>query len=59
MAGAQAAGNIVARAEAALGAGCDVVLACNEFTDMDELLSHWRPQAQPRLAERWARMEGR
>jgi beta-N-acetylhexosaminidase len=59
MAGAQAAGNIVARAEVALGAGCDVVLACNEFTDMDELLSHWRPQAQPRLGERWARMEGR
>jgi beta-N-acetylhexosaminidase len=59
MAGAFGAGDIVARADAAIDAGCDMVLTCNEFDAADELLSRWRPPVQPRLAERAARMAGR
>jgi beta-N-acetylhexosaminidase len=59
MAGAQTAGDIVARADAALAAGCDMVLTCNEPDAADALLARWRPAPQPRLADRAARMEGR
>ncbi len=59
MAGAVGVGDIVARADAALAAGCDMVLTCNEPAAADELLSRWRPAAQPRLADRAARMAGR
>ena len=55
----QAAGDIVARAEASLAAGCDMVLACNEPEAADELLSRWRPAPSPQLAQRTARMAGR
>jgi beta-N-acetylhexosaminidase len=56
MAGAHSAGDIVARAEAALDAGCDVVLVCNDFGAMDDLLARWTPPTQPALARRWATM---
>ena len=59
MAGAHAAGDIVARAEAAAAAGCDMVLACNDHGASDQLLSRWKPAAQPDLARRAARMEGK
>ena len=59
MAGAHTAGDILARADLALAAGCDMVLSCNEFADADDLLARWRPAPQPRLAERSARMQGR
>ena len=59
MAGAQSAGDIVARADAALRAGCDVVLLCNDFAAMDELLARWTPPAQPELARRLAAMTRR
>jgi beta-N-acetylhexosaminidase len=56
MAGAHAAGDIVARADAALAAGCDVVLVCNDFAAMDDLLARFVPPPQPALQRRWARM---
>ena len=59
MAGAFTAGDIVARAEAAIDAGCDMVLTCNEPEAADELLSRWRPAPSPQLAQRTARMAGR
>jgi beta-N-acetylhexosaminidase len=59
MAGAHSAGDIVARAGAALDAGCDVVLVCNDFDAMDDLLARWSPPPQPALARRMSRMAGR
>ena len=52
-------GDTVARAEAAVVAGCDVVLTCNDFAAADDLLSRWTPPPQPELARRWARMAGK
>ena len=59
MAGAFGAGDIVARADAALAAGCDVALTCNEMVAADTLLSRWQPARPPQLAQRWARLAGR
>ena len=59
MQGALGAGDIVARAEAAVAAGCDMVLACNDHAASDDLLARWKPAAQSDLARRAARMVGR
>ena len=59
MAGAHSIGDIVARADAAVDAGCDVVLVCNDFAAIDDLLARWAPPQQPSLARRLARMAGR
>ncbi len=56
MAGAKSVGGIVARAEAACAAGCDMVLVCNDPDGVGELLSHWRPKANPDLGRRCAAM---
>jgi len=58
MAGAQGAGDMVARADAACAAGCDMVLVCNDSVAAAEVLDRWRPPPQPDLARRAVRMEG-
>jgi beta-N-acetylhexosaminidase len=59
MEGATVAGGIVQRAEAALNAGCDMVLVCNRPDSADELLAglKWEMTAQSRA--RLAQMHGR
>jgi len=59
MAGAEGVGDLVARAEASVAAGCDMVLACNDFEAADTLLANWRPPANHDLARRGAKMEAR
>jgi beta-N-acetylhexosaminidase len=59
MEGATVAGGIVQRAEAALNAGCDMVLVCNKPESADELLAglEWVMPAPSRA--RLAQMHGR
>ncbi|HKU85841.1 MAG TPA: beta-N-acetylhexosaminidase [Casimicrobiaceae bacterium] len=59
MAGAHSVGDVVARADAAIDAGCDVVLLCNDFAAMDDLLGRFGPPPQPHLTRRLERMKGR
>jgi beta-N-acetylhexosaminidase len=60
MEGASTAGGMVARANAALNAGCDMVLVCNDPRAQDTTLEglERRPVA-PTLARRLERMRGR
>jgi len=59
MEGATVAGGIVQRAEAALNAGCDMVLVCNKPESADELLQglHWEMPVTSRA--RLAQMRGK
>ncbi len=59
MAAAVAEGDIVARADAAVSAGCDLVLSCNDHAASDDLLARWTCNPSPDLARRLARLEGR
>jgi len=59
MAGAAAAGDIVARADAAHRAGCDIVLACNDMAASQQLLERWKPVPSPDLARRTEALAGR
>jgi beta-N-acetylhexosaminidase len=60
MEGASTAGGVMARANAALNAGCDMVLLCNDPRAQDSLLEglERRPVA-PTLSRRLERMRGR
>jgi beta-N-acetylhexosaminidase len=59
MEGATVAGGIVQRAEAALNAGCDMVLVCNKPASADELLQglHWEMPVTSKA--RLAQMRGK
>ncbi|MBA4707072.1 beta-N-acetylhexosaminidase [Aquitalea magnusonii] len=58
MEGAAGAGSFVERAEAALAAGCDMVLVCNQPERADEVLAGLHVPPLPKLAERLQRMAG-
>ncbi|MDP2694676.1 MAG: beta-N-acetylhexosaminidase [Gallionella sp.] len=59
MEGATVAGGIVQRAEAALNAGCDMVLVCNKPTSADELLRGLHYEMPATSKARLAQMRGR
>jgi beta-N-acetylhexosaminidase len=59
MEGAKVAGGIVGRAEAALQAGCDMILVCNNPAGVDELLAKLAHAVPPAGLARLARMRGR
>jgi beta-N-acetylhexosaminidase len=59
MEGAKVAGGIVQRAEAAIGAGCDMVLVCNDPAAADELLAGLSAQPSPVTLARLVRLHGR
>lgn len=58
MQGAAAAGDILARAQAAVRAGCDMILCCNDFTAMHTLLDSLNIHVSPATRVRMARLYG-
>ncbi len=56
MQGARAAGGVVASAQAALDAGCDFVLVCNDEAAADQVLEQLRWTPSARFFERQARL---
>ena len=59
MAGAGAMGHIVARAEAALTAGCDILPVCNDRASVVQLLDGLRVELAPASQLRVVRMRGK
>lgn len=56
MEGASVAGDIVARAEAAWSAGCDMLLVCNAPDAVADLLDRWKPAHDARRSARVAHL---
>ena len=56
MEGASVAGGIVARAQAAWAAGCDMLPVCNRPDSVGELLQGWQPEPDPARSARIARL---
>jgi beta-N-acetylhexosaminidase len=59
MAGAAVAGGLVSRAQAALAAGCDMVLVCNVTEKVDPVLDALADTDHPERQQRLAAMRGR
>jgi beta-N-acetylhexosaminidase len=59
MAGAGMSGDIQQRAAAALDAGCDMILLCNELAEIPALLGHLHGYRNPASQLRLARLHGR
>ena len=59
MQGAFHAGNIIQRSEAALDAGCDMILVCNDPGAVAEVLDNLKVTENPASLMRLARMHGR
>jgi len=59
MKGAHGVGDIVERADAAYGAGCDMVLVCNDPDSVDQVLDGWRPELRAISTRRIAAMTAR
>ena len=59
MEGAKEAGDVVARAQAALSAGCDMVLVCNDTAAADMLLADLGRHDDPVSSLRLVRLHGR
>lgn len=56
MEGASFAGDMVARAEAAWNAGCDMLIICNSPDAVGQVLGNWRPEADPVGSSRIGRL---
>lgn len=59
MEGASVAGGVIARAETALAAGCDMILVCNHATATDELIGNLDYSMPAVSLARLARMHGK
>lgn len=59
MEGASVAGGVVQRAQAAVAAGCDMVLVCNKPASADELLAGFEVSEQPEWGARIEALRGR
>lgn len=56
MEGASVVGDVLARAQAAWAAGCDMLLLCNAPESVDHVLQHWQPEPDARRSARLLRL---